>query len=45
MYLFELINDHGEGFKNGSGGSCQGDDALWAVPFRDVDASSTLNKE
>lgn len=45
VYLFEFINDHGECFKNGSGGPCQGDNALWAVPFRDVDASSTLKKE
>lgn len=43
-YLFEFINDHGEGFKNGSGGPCQGDDTLRAVPFRDVNASSALKR-
>lgn len=43
-YLFELVDDHGECFKDGSGWSCQGDDPLGAIAFGDVDASSTLQR-
>ena len=40
--LFQFLNDHGEGFENGGGWSCEGYDPLWTVPLWDVDASSAL---
>lgn len=40
--LFQLVNDHGECFKDGSGRTCQSDDPLGAVALRDVDASPAL---
>lgn len=43
-HLFELVNDHGECLKDGSGRSCQGDDPLGAVALGDVDASPALRR-
>lgn len=40
--LFQLVNDHGERFKDGSGRTCQSDDPLGAVALGDVDASAAL---
>lgn len=44
-HLFELVNDHGECLKDGSGRSCQGDDPLGAVALGDVDASPALRTQ
>lgn len=40
--LFQLVNDHGECLKDGSGRTCQSDDPLGAVALGDVDASAAL---
>lgn len=42
--LFQLVNDHGECFKDGSGRTCQSDDPLGAVALGDVDASAALQR-
>lgn len=44
-YLLQFLNDHGEGFKNGGGGSCEGYDPLRTVALWDVDASTTLHRQ
>lgn len=44
-YLLQFLNDHGEGFKNGGGGSREGYDPLRTVALWDVDASATLHRQ
>lgn len=43
--LLQFLNDHGEGLENWGGGSREGNDPLWTVPFWDIDASATLHRK